>query len=74
MRRSESTLFAKTAQMAFLSSEISGVDDFFELRAGRKGERKRGRKGGRKSVCLALHTISSGQTDERADEQAVEYI
>ena len=70
MRRSESTLFAKTAQMAFLSSEIYGVDDFFELRAGRKGERK----GGWKSVCLALHTISSGQTDERADEQAVEYI
>ena len=66
VRRSESTLFAKTAQMAFLSSEISGVDDFFELRAGRKGARK--------SVCLALHTISSGQTDERADEQAVEYI
>ena len=62
VRRSESTLFAKTAQMAFLSSEISGVDDFFELRAGRE-------KGARKSVCLALHTISSGQTDEQTNKQ-----
>ena len=55
--RSKSTPFCQDGSNGFLPSEISGVDDFFGLRAGRKEGRTEGRKDGRAasvSPCIPL--------------------